>query len=127
MKAGNKKVRILLVEDELSYRALLQRTFVQSGYQCTGCIDGEYAIEKLKKEQFDILVLDYILPGHNALEIIRWAREQHIYAPAIVITAYPSDALVEQCKAEKNVVLAIKANVSPQTILEMIAKIVSSQ
>lgn len=127
MKPGNSQKRILLVEDELSYRALLQRSFVQAGYLCTGCIDGEYAIEKLKKGQYDLMVLDYILPGHNAIEIVRWAREQNITTPAIIITAYPSEALVEQCKDEKKVVFAVKAHVSPEALIELARKTLSSE
>ncbi len=118
-----KKIKILVVEDELSYRALLQRTIIKAGYQCYGCIDGEYALEKLKKEKYDVLILDYILPGHNAVEILQWAREQKIDTPAIVITGYPSESLHEQCSQLKNVHLLIKAHTDADEIIKKVETI----
>jgi CheY-like chemotaxis protein len=115
--------RILIVEDELSYRTLLQRIFAKAGYHCTGCVDGEYAIEKLKKEHFDLLILDYILPGYNGLEIVRWLRERNDFTPAIIITAYPTNALIEECNAEKNVKFIRKAGFKPEEILTLASQL----
>ncbi|MCX7984408.1 MAG: response regulator [Bacteroidetes bacterium] len=120
---GSKK-RILIVEDELTYRLFLYQLLTNAGYVCSSCIDGEYAIERLKTEQYDLLVLDYILPGRNAIEIVRWLREQKSMVPAIIITAYPSEALQEQCQTEKNVYLVVKANTTPNALIDLVKEII---
>ena len=124
---GKTMQRILIVEDEQAYRTFLQRVFAKAGYHCTGCVDGEYAIEKLKKEHFDLLILDYILPGNNGLEIVRWLRRQKDFTPAIIITAYPTNALIEECNAEKNVKFIRKANFKPEEILTIASQILSQK
>lgn len=123
MVANSAKKKILIVEDELTYRIFLFQLLTNAGYSCTSCIDGEYAIEKLKKEHYDLLVMDYILPGRNAIEIIKWLREQKSLIPAIVITAYPSEALEEQCQGEKNVFYLVKAHTSPDSILKIVQEV----
>jgi len=100
--------KILIVEDEASYRALLQSILRKVGHNCIACINGDQAVEKLKKEQFDLIIIDYLLPGPNALDVIRWARQQNIKTPFFVITAYPSEHLSHHCEALGNVTLLIK-------------------
>lgn len=91
--------RILLVEDEPTYRTLILLILRRAGINCTFCVDGDHAIQKLTQEKFDLLILDYLLPGPNGVEIVRSARKQGIDIPALIITNYPSDALNEITKS----------------------------
>jgi DNA-binding response OmpR family regulator len=85
--------RILLVEDEASYRAVVLATLRKAGLKCSFCVDGDHAIKKLEQEKFDLIIVDYLLPGPNGFEIIQWARNQGIETSALLITNYPSDDL----------------------------------
>jgi DNA-binding response OmpR family regulator len=66
---------------------------------CIVCIDGDHAMKKLAQEKFDLIIIDYLLPGPNAVEVLSWARKQGIETPALIITNYPSDELTEKVKS----------------------------
>jgi DNA-binding response OmpR family regulator len=104
--------KILIIEDDYSYRIFLQSILRKIGVFCTISINAEYAKIKLAAEQFDALIIDYLLPGHNAIEIIKWMREQNILTPAVIVTAYPDDELTEKCREEKKVALLWKSNIT---------------
>ncbi len=104
--------KILIVEDDYVYRVFLQSILKKAGALCTICINAEYAKIKIVEEQFDVLMLDYLLPGYNALEIIKWIREQNILTPAVIVTAYPFDELTKKCKEEKNVAIIMKSKIT---------------
>ena len=114
--------KILLVEDEASYRALLQSVLRKAGHQCVACINGDQAIEKLKRESFDLLILDYLLPGPNALDVLRWAHSQKIFTHAFIITAYPSEQLKHDCEGLEHTQLLIKPDFEVTTLPALIAK-----
>ena len=87
--------RVLLVEDEANYRTVVLTVLRRAGLNCTFCVDGDHAIKKLAQEKYDLIIVDYLLPGPNGIEIIQWARKKGIDTPALIITNYPSDDLNE--------------------------------
>jgi CheY-like chemotaxis protein len=88
-----KEKRILLIEDDFTYRTLILSVLRKSGFNCTFCIDGDHALKKLRQENFDLIITDYLIPGPNGIEIVRWARKQGIDIPMLVVTNYPSEVL----------------------------------
>ena len=70
--------RILIVEDEESI-ADLERDYLElSGFQVEVANDGETGLNKAMKEEFDLIILDLMLPGVDGFEICREVREQTI-------------------------------------------------
>jgi DNA-binding response OmpR family regulator len=122
----SKPYKILLVEDETSYRALLQAVLRKKEFHCVACINGDQAVEKLNREQFDLLILDYLLPGPSALEVLRWARNKNIQTYAMIITAYPSDQLRTECESLGHTRLIVKPDLEftkfPAVVLETLKK-----
>ena len=113
--------KILIIEDDYSYRIFLQSILRKIGVLCTISINAEYAKIKLAAEQFDALIIDYLLPGHNAIEIIKWMRGQNILTPAVIVTAYPDDELTEKCRQEKKVALLWKSNITGENFSLMLS------
>jgi DNA-binding NtrC family response regulator len=79
--------RLLIVDDErnvhYSFRRALEGEFVvQSAH------DGEEAIERLRKDPPDVVLLDVKLPGKDGLETLACIRERHPGIPVVVMTAY---------------------------------------
>lgn len=91
--------RILVLDDEPSVRALLERVLGGAGHQVSSVDNGEDALQLLAKERFDLIVADKNLPGMNGLEVLRLARTQHPGLQAILITGYPSDESRETATA----------------------------
>ncbi len=63
--------KILLVEDEEMIRELYARQLTKAGFNLKTAPDAEKGLEILKAEQFDLLLLDIMLPGMNGLQLFR--------------------------------------------------------
>jgi two-component system phosphate regulon response regulator PhoB len=85
--------RILLVEDEASQRAVLSYNLMREGYQVTEAIDGEEAILLTEEEDFDLVLLDWMLPALSGIEICRRLKRQKRTKdiPVIMLSARAED------------------------------------
>jgi CheY-like chemotaxis protein len=82
-----KKLKIILAEDETSIREILTELLIDEGYDCVPAADGFIASEKLKNETFDLLISDFRMPRMNGAQLIKWCRDNNIQVPVIFITA----------------------------------------
>ena len=78
--------RILLVDDELSVQKLLGYPLRKDGYDVVPALDGREAIEAVRDQRFDLVVLDLMLPHVNGLEVCRRLRATSS-VPIIMLTA----------------------------------------
>lgn len=76
---------ILIVEDEESIANLLKISIQQAGYHPYLAADGEQALECIQKKQFDLILLDIMLPKIDGFELIPYLKDLEI--PTIFITA----------------------------------------
>ncbi len=83
--ADNK--RILMVDDDLRMRELLQRYLTEQGFDIKAVSDSKEMDAVLETEQFDLFVLDLMLPGEDGLAICRRLRGNNIITPIIMLTA----------------------------------------
>ena len=80
------KDRILIVEDDEEIRKLLTHHLEENGYQVTSVEDGQSASIFLKRQSFDLILMDMMLPHKNGDELIKELRE-YSQVPVIVISA----------------------------------------
>lgn len=78
--------RILLVDDEEAIQKLLTYPMEKEGYDVAQALDGEDALEKFRSQQFDLIVLDIMLPGINGTDVCRIIRAESTI-PIIMLTA----------------------------------------
>lgn len=69
-------MKILVIEDEKNIVSFLKRGLENNGFQVTPAYDGETGLALLKKDTFDIVILDIILPGKNGWEICSVIRNE---------------------------------------------------
>ncbi len=83
------KPRILIVEDEEDILELMTYNLLKEGYRIDGVMSGEDALHKVKKEPYDLIVLDLMLPGVDGLEVCKIIKNSHLTAhiPIIMLTA----------------------------------------
>lgn len=89
-------MKILVVDDDPKYRAYMQRGLTESGMICSLAPDGETALQLVRKEKFDLVLLDVMLPGIQGWDVIQSMRAEGIDVPVIFITA--RDAVDERVK-----------------------------
>ncbi len=80
--------KILVVEDRLGTRRMLEETLSDEGYTTHGIGDGADAVATIRKESFDLIITDLELPGKNGLDVLSASRENDPFTPVIVMTAY---------------------------------------
>lgn len=80
-------LKLLLVEDDASMQAALQRALGRRGMEVVACTDGLQALAQWVAAQPDAVVLDLSLPGLDGLQVLEQARARGLTAPVLILTA----------------------------------------
>src|SRR5687768_8428085 len=80
-------MRILVVEDEPAAAAVLAKGLREHAYAVDVAADGSSALEQASVSDYDLIVLDVLMPGINGLEVCRRLRAEGIAAPILMLTA----------------------------------------
>lgn len=80
-------LKILIVDDEKPICDLIDLNLSSAGYQCTSVQDGLEAIDRIEKENYDLILLDVMLPRMDGFEVVRQIREKKISTPVLILTA----------------------------------------
>lgn len=80
-------MKILLLEDEQMLSEAINEYLLSSGHRVTSFYDGSDALEALKEETFDLLILDINVPGIDGLDLLEQLHALKIRPPAIYISA----------------------------------------
>jgi len=80
-------MRILVVEDDPAAAAVLSKGLREYTYAVDVAADGATALEQASISDYDIIVLDVLMPGMNGLEVCRRLRAEGIAAPILMLTA----------------------------------------
>lgn len=84
---GQETSKILVVDDDMRLRALLERYLMEQGYQVRSAANAEQMDRLLERENFHLLVLDLMLPGEDGLSICRRIRQAGSPLPIVMLTA----------------------------------------
>ncbi len=79
--------RILLVEDEARLARLISRVLVEEGYAAETAGDGRSGLSRALAENFDLLILDWMLPDRSGVQVVRSLRTAEIGVPVLLLTA----------------------------------------
>lgn len=81
--------RVLVVEDESEIRQLIALHLRREGFAVHESEDGDQALQTLQNTPFHLVILDWMLPGRNGLELTRWMRTQPRFdrTPVLFVTA----------------------------------------
>lgn len=83
-------MRILVVEDEPKLNELITARLRREHYSIDSCLSGDAAMDYLACAQYDLLVLDIMLPGISGLELLRSLRGRGDKTPVLLLTALDS-------------------------------------
>lgn len=80
-------MKLLLVEDDATMQAALERSLSRRGFSVCPCGDGLQALEKWQAMRFDVVLLDLTLPGLDGLQVLAQARKSGLSTPVLIATA----------------------------------------
>ncbi|MFT8310968.1 MAG: response regulator [Sporolactobacillus sp.] len=87
---------IMVVDDQPGIRMLLREVFKQTDYQIVTAANGEQALELLKKEDLQLVLLDMKIPRMNGLEILHKIKDLKPEVKVIIMTAYGENTMVQE-------------------------------
>jgi len=93
-----RSMKILLIDDDEWIRDSLNIFFEAEGCRIVSVETAEEGLEAVRKQNFDIIITDYRLPGMDGIEFLKQIGTSQKNAKKVLITAYKSDLVVEEAK-----------------------------
>ncbi len=115
---------ILIVENEVSNRILIERVLSTRGYHCISASNGQEALDLLDREPVDLILTDLSMPvldGYRTTQLIR-SRPQMANVPIVAVTAY---ALSDEGEAAKRIGCTeyLTKPFKPRQLLELVDRL----
>lgn len=124
------KSRILLVEDDQFLSVLLKNRLLKEGYDVITAQDGPSALDQLRKERFNLVLLDLILPGQSGFEVMEEIRQEPKWsvegAPIIVISNLGQESDIERSRELGASDYFVKARTSIDELVQKAGKVIHS-
>lgn len=119
--------RILCIEDEHFISELYARSLTKAGYEVKVVIDGEQGLREAQSDQYDIILLDIMVPNLTGFEILKRLRDTSISTPIhsrIIITTNLEQSEEGRADIEQQADgYIIKAEMTPRQLTEFINQI----
>ena len=87
MANRNSKGKVFLAEDDMSLGFVIKDNLEEEGFEVVHCTDGQTAVERFNKEEFDICLLDVMLPNKDGFAVAKKIRQQSDLIPIIFLTS----------------------------------------
>lgn len=91
------KNRILVIDDEKDLGWAICEKLEKEGYEPKAALSGEEGLSLFGKSNFDMVIVDYLLPGKNGMEVLKEIKDASPRTPAILITAHGDHDLAWKC------------------------------
>ena len=113
--------KIILIEDETSVVSFIKKGLQENGYEISVAFDGLTGAKLVKENDFDLVILDIMLPEMNGLEVCKEIRKTNNHVPILFLTALGTS---------ENIVLGLESGgddylVKPFKFIELVARIKS--
>lgn len=102
------KGTVLIVDDNQSTRRMLKHVIEGQGYRAIAVENADSAKEELKKQQFDLIFLDLVLPGRSGIDVLRSMKGKERRVPVAVVIAYGDDGVAAEAISVRPVVFIRK-------------------
>lgn len=83
-------MNILLVEDESAVISVIQRGLTEHNLSVSVALDGTTGLQMAREHEFDVILLDIMLPGINGIEVCKTLRKENNNTPVMMLTALGS-------------------------------------
>lgn len=95
-QTGRDMKKILVVDDEESVRIILKQMLEQGGYSAEVASDGAEALDKLKADNYHMIITDINMPGMDGVELLKKSKELFPKLPVIFVTGFGKDKIILQ-------------------------------
>lgn len=117
------KKTILVAEDEKPISAVITLKLKKEGFDVVCAYDGQEAIDKMKKEKFDLLLLDLVMPKKDGFEVLEEMKAEKIKVPTIVSSNLSQKEDMEKVMSMGAVDYFIKSETSISDVIGHVKKV----
>ena len=120
MLKGEEKKKILIVEDDIYMSKALSFRLAQEGFLIKTLFNGENVVPRVKAEDFDLVLLDLIMPKVDGWQVFRDMRDHHITTPIMVISNLGQPEDIDRARELGAVEYFVKNSTSLKEIIKTI-------
>ncbi len=117
--------KILVVEDERAISRALELKLAHEGFEVVLAFDGQGAIDALKKQQFDLVLLDLILPEIDGFSVLEKMKAGGIKTPVVVLSNLSQSEDLVRAKGLGAVDYFVKSNVPISEVVVKVKKLLN--
>lgn len=111
--------KILIIEDDFYVRDLYKKAFERKNYQVTEAENGEVALEKVRQEKFDFIILDLMLPKIPGIEVLKEIKASQP-VPVYILTNVGDEHILQQAMSAGADTYFIKVDYTPKQLVRAI-------
>jgi len=123
----NNKRKVLCIEDEYFISELYERALTKNGYDIKIVNNGIDALKEAQTDQYDIILLDIMIPGITGTEVLKQLRDPsktpHLKAKIIITTNLEQREEVKENIEKQADAYVVKASLTPNELVEFIDNI----
>jgi len=97
---GEKSLNVLVADDDVAIRTLVTRVFTRRGDVVQSAADGEAAIACLEQSEFDLVVLDLMMPRTDGFGVLAYLAARGSAAPHVIVMTAAAPSLVQRVPRE---------------------------
>lgn len=117
------KQRILLIEDDKLVRELYQEVLGDAGFEVEAAVDGEEGIDKIRAGNYDLILLDMMLPKIDGLGVLRDLKNnppENQQGPIILVTNMAHDPVIKLARDLGVSQSIIKSEITPGDLVSRV-------
>lgn len=122
----NDKTTILVVDDNEDLVETFAMILKRRGYEVQTACDGVTAVDKFKEQNFDVTLMDIVMPEMNGVDAFKKIREIQPDASIILMTAYSDEELLQTAR-EEGITLIIQKPIRIDKLMELINETAGNQ
>lgn len=97
MVSDEKKIQLLIVDDEVNFLNSISRRLELRKFKVTTASDGKHAIKAAKNKKFDLALLDLRMPGMEGTEVLKILKKKHLFLEILILTGHGSTESTVEC------------------------------
>lgn len=114
------KKHVLMVEDFPVIQDLYKRALEDAGYSVDIAVDGSIALEKLKQVEYDIILLDMLLPKMNGIEFLETFKDRPAHTRIVVLSDFNESERAERAKELGALAYLHKTDTPPSELIKIL-------
>ena len=117
--------KILVVDDDLYIRDIYEEVLKDAGFKIDTAIDGNFALEKIKKGGYDLILLDMVMPKLDGLGVLNALLKNpplQKNGPIVLLTNLAQDQKMQEALKKGATSYIIKSDIAPDQLIENVNK-----